>query len=232
SVEQAVVLPHEESGGETSLVAYVVRRVSHRLTVDELREFVRSRLPDFMLPARFVRVEAIPLTRNGKVDRRLLRSAPDDGFEEQEVSQPLQTPTEELVAGVWQEVLQQTVLSRNTNFFDLGGYSLLALRITARLRQELNVTLPVRALFNKPTVAELASEIDVLRGASGNNGLALARVRQKGKQPLSRGQQRLRFLAQLMPNDTSYNILLAMRLSGELRVPHLARSLAAILRRH
>jgi amino acid adenylation domain-containing protein len=232
SVERAVVLPHKEGDGETSLVAYVVCRRSQRLTVDALREHVRGHLPDFMVPARFVRVEAIPLTGNGKVDRRLLRSAPDDGFEEQEVEEPLQTLTEELVAGVWQEVLQQPVHSRQANFFDLGGYSLLALRITARLRQELSVSVPVRALFNKPTVAALSSELDVILGASGNKALALERGRRDGMQPLSLGQQRLWFLAQLMPNDTSYNILLALRLNGDLRVPELSRSLSAILKRH
>jgi amino acid adenylation domain-containing protein len=234
AVERAVVLPQVTPAGEALLVAYVVCSRSQRLTTDALREQVRSRLPEYMMPARFARVEAIPLTRNGKVDRRLLVTMPDLGFEEEAAGyEAPRTPTEELVAEVWGEVLQRGPASRDANFFDLGGYSLLALKIIARLRQRTGVTLPVGLLFNKPTIADLASELDRVRAATQPPADATGRGGSKGAPPqLSQGQQRLWFLSQLMPGDTSYNILLAVRLRGELRVRHLEDSLSEIRRRH
>ena len=228
AVDQAVVLPHEQI-----LIAYVVFHRGARVGANELRKSVSSVLPDFMTPARFVEVKSIPLTNSGKVDRQLLVSLADESLEEGVAQQPPQTPTEETTAAIWAEVLGQNTIGREANFFELGGYSLLALRAIARLRQAFAFELPVRVFFDNPTVAALSTVIDQMRGVTQTFENELRHVKfQTSERDVSPGQQGLFFLSQLRPGDTSYNILLAIRLQGELRVSALEQSLAQIFQRH
>ena len=145
-----------EDGGERRLVAYVVGGANGALSTDDLRGFLRAKLPEYMMPARFVWLDALPLTPNGKVDRRALPAPPQefDGRAE-DAAAPL-SPFEEVVAGIWSEVLGVERVRPSDNFFQLGGHSLMAARVLSRVSETLRVELPLRSLFDAPGVAEFA----------------------------------------------------------------------------
>ncbi len=228
-VLEAVVLARE-IGGAKALVAYVVCGEARPATA-ELREHLRQRLPEQMVPAFFVLLPELPLTPNGKVDRRAL---PDP---EQEPSPadlaPPRTPIEEILAGIWAEVLGRGRVGIHESFFDLGGHSLLATRVISRLRSLFGVELPMRALFERPNVAELAAAVEeACRGGAGVPAPPLVRVPREGGLPLSFAQERLWFLDRLQPESAFYNLPLALELRGTLSVPLLAASFAGIVARH
>ncbi|MBV8852906.1 MAG: AMP-binding protein [Sinobacteraceae bacterium] len=156
-VKDCVVVAREDAPGDKRLVAYVVPADEAAVNTAELRTHLQRRLPEYMVPSAFVVLEALPLTPNGKVDRRAL-PAPEGRPEITEFVAP-RTPTEEVVAGIWCEVLKLERVGVHDNFFALGGHSLLAMRVMARLREVLEVELPLRALFQRPTIAELAVRI-------------------------------------------------------------------------
>ncbi|MBV9914403.1 MAG: hypothetical protein JOZ93_17625, partial [Sinobacteraceae bacterium] len=156
-VKDCVVVAREDAPGDKRLVAYVVPADEAAVNTAELRTHLQRRLPEYMVPSAFVALEALPLTPNGKVDRRAL-PAPEGRPEITEFVAP-RTPTEEVVAGIWCEVLKLERVGVHDNFFALGGHSLLAMRVMARLREVLEVELPLRALFQRPTIAELAVRI-------------------------------------------------------------------------
>ena len=149
---------------DRQLVAYVAFRGSSIASGGELRSFLHETLPDYMIPAAFVALDALPLTANGKIDRRRLPAPDIQMIESAGASIAPRTESEELVAQVWRDVLNLDRLGVHDNFFELGGHSLLAARIVGRLRAHFNADLALRTLFELPTVALLAAEIDRLRG--------------------------------------------------------------------
>ncbi len=182
-----------------------------------------------MVPSRWVELESLPRTPNGKLDRRALaRRIPEAAEEGAESAQP-RTPVEELLAGIFAAVLEREGVGRTDSFFHLGGHSLLATRVVSRVREALGVELPLRALFEAPTVAALAERIEPLRREPAP---PLRRSGRTGPLPLSFAQERLWFLDQLEPGGTAYNVPAAVRFSGRLDVPALAASLTGIARRH
>ncbi|HEX4494252.1 MAG TPA: amino acid adenylation domain-containing protein, partial [Thermoanaerobaculia bacterium] len=225
-IREAVVAVREEAGGRR-LVAYVVGDA----TSDEIRGSLHERLPDYMVPAAFVALESLPLTPNGKVDRRAL-PAPDEAGAAETFLAP-RTPVEELVAGLWSELLGVERVGADGNFFELGGHSLLAARVISRLRGAFGVELPVRDLFEAPTVEALATRIEAARrtGAEASRPPLLPVPRQ-GDLPLSFAQARLWFIDQLEPGTPLYNMPLALRVAGPLAPTVLARCLGEIVRRH
>jgi amino acid adenylation domain-containing protein/non-ribosomal peptide synthase protein (TIGR01720 family) len=232
-VQEAVVLVREGMPGDKRLVAYVVPDQQRPPASTQLRSYLQQRLPAYMLPASFVLLEALPLTTSGKVDRRAL-PAPDRPFLEQAgVLETLQTPTEELLADIWRQVLHLDQVGRHAHFFELGGHSLLATRVVARVREVLGVELPLRSLFETPTLAGLAGEIE--RARRRRQPLQTPPLRHGARPtevPLSYAQQRLWFLEQLEPGSAAYNIALALRLTGRVQVEALQSSLNALVRRH
>jgi acyl carrier protein len=168
-LREVAVLVREDRPGIKRLVAYVVSAGADQGADDAaLRAHARERLPEYMVPGVFIRLDALPLTPNGKVDRRAL-PVPGVGVEELHV--PPQTPTEERLAEIWGEALRIERVSSCSNFFDLGGHSLLAMQVVSRIRTAFQVELPVRSLFEAPTLAELAGEIDRLAGGGGAEDL-------------------------------------------------------------
>jgi amino acid adenylation domain-containing protein len=159
AVSECAVVVREDIAGEKRLVAYVVGAVE----TDALREHLRGSLPDYMVPGAFVRLESLPLTPNGKLDRKAL-PAPEYEADTERYVAP-RTPVEEVVAGIWAEVLRLERVGVHDNFFDLGGHSLLATRMASRIRAAFSVELPLRALFEGPTVAELAARVEEMRRA-------------------------------------------------------------------
>ncbi|HET7460394.1 MAG TPA: amino acid adenylation domain-containing protein [Longimicrobium sp.] len=225
-VTECVVVAREDVPGDRRLVAYVAGGVE----ADELREHLRGTLPEYMLPSAFVFLEALPLTPNGKLDRKAL-PAPDFGSAEDRYVAP-RTPTEEVLAGIWAEVLRLERVGVEESFFDLGGHSLLATRVVSRVSAVFGVELPLRALFEGPTVAELAVRVEEMRRAGLPVLPPVVPTERTGALPLSFAQERLWFLDRLEPGSATYNIPTALRLTGALDEPALERSLSEIVRRH
>jgi amino acid adenylation domain-containing protein len=169
AVEECVVIDREDQPGHKRLVAYVVWKRGHGASSDELRRFLRRRLPDFMVPSAFVTVTTVPLTSNGKVDRRALPppETSETGFRTNYVAP--QTPTEEVLAGIWAELLGVERVGIHDNFFELGGHSLMVTQVLARLRECLHLELPLQRLFEQATIAELGEYIETIHWAQQQN---------------------------------------------------------------
>ncbi|HEX8338906.1 MAG TPA: amino acid adenylation domain-containing protein, partial [Pyrinomonadaceae bacterium] len=233
SVRQAVVLARDDAPGGKRLVAYVVPEGASELAPGELRGHLRERLPDYMVPAAFIFLEEFPLNPSGKVNRRRL-PAPDwsrPGLEDEFVA--ARTPVEELLAGMWAELLGLERVGAGDNFFELGGHSLLATQVVSRLSDIFKVDIPLRTLFESPVVASFAEAVTALMAdeAAGDDQPVLP-VPRHGELPLSFAQQRLWFLDQLQPDSPFYNISGAARLSGELDPSALEKGLNEVVRRH
>ncbi|HEU0079610.1 MAG TPA: condensation domain-containing protein, partial [Longimicrobiaceae bacterium] len=197
----------------------------------ELREHLLARLPGYMVPAALVMLDALPVTGSGKLDRRAL-PAPASAEAADEYVAP-RTPTEEILAGIWAEVLHGERVGARDDFFALGGHSLLATRVVSRAREALGVELPLRALFEAPTLAGLAARIDLLRGEGAGGAPPVRGVPRDGRPlPVSCAQQRLWFLDRLEPGSTAYNMPFALRLLGPLDAAVLEHALAEVVRRH
>ena len=149
-------MAREDDGGERRLIGYVVGGAEGSPSADELRGFLRAKLPEYMIPARFMWLDSLPLTPNGKVDRHAL-PAPRQEFDgrTEDAAAPL-SPFEEAVAVIWSEVLGVERVGPSDNFFHLGGHSLMAARVLSRVSESLRVELPLRSLFDAPTLAEFA----------------------------------------------------------------------------
>jgi acyl carrier protein len=170
AVRQSVVAARDDSRGDAlsslgtakRLVAYVVAAQGSAPSANELRVFLKRKLPEYMIPSAFVTLDALPLTSNGKVDRKAL-PAPDQSRPEQENPfVPPSTMVEKTIAAIWAHVLKVDRVGIHDNFFELGGHSLLATRVISRLRDAFRVDLPLRSLFESPTVAGLAERVETL----------------------------------------------------------------------
>ncbi|MDO0928848.1 amino acid adenylation domain-containing protein [Streptomyces sp. TG1A-8] len=227
-VAAATVVVREDAPGDKRLVAYVVPAGGTGPAEEGLRARLRRELPDYMVPSAFVVLERLPLTPNGKVDRRAL-PAPEPRTGGAGGAAP-RTPAERAVAAAWSEVLGTEVTGVDDDFFALGGHSLLATQVTSRLRAELGVEVPVRALFASPTVGALAAVVEEL-DTGGAQRIAPA-DRAGGPLPLSFAQQRLWFLDQLEPGRAEYVVPFALRVGGALDTAALDAALTAVVARH
>ncbi|MEG4918277.1 amino acid adenylation domain-containing protein [Microcoleus sp. B7-D4] len=234
AVQDAVVIDQEYDPGDKRLVAYVVPSQEQVLSTSELRRYLKEKLPDHMIPSAFVQLEALPLTPNGKVDRRALPVPDGTRSDLEETFVPHLTPFEELLAGIWSEVLRLEGVSIHDNFFELGGHSLLATQVISRVRKAFGVELPLHTLFEEPTLAGLAKIVEAAcRAEEGSlQALPISPISREGDLPLSFAQQRLWFLDQLMSGTPLYNIPNAIGLKGSLNVTALEQSLSEIVRRH
>jgi amino acid adenylation domain-containing protein len=230
AVAEAVVTVREDSPEDRRLAAYLVPRAGESATDSELREHLAARLPEPMLPSSWTRLPALPRLPSGKIDRAAL-PAPSVAGEDGGFAAP-RTPTEELLAARWAEVLGVERLGRHDNVYALGWHSLLATRFVSRLRRTFGVELPMRSLFENPTVAGLAARIDEALRGGGGAVPPVAQVTRDGVLPLSFAQRRLWFLDQLQSGSPFYNIPVALRFAGSLDAGSLGRSLSEIVARH
>src|SRR5437773_1171906 len=185
-----------------------------------------------MVPSAVVVLEELPLTVSGKVDRRRLPEPGLGRLEEAGYEEP-RGAVEEILAGIWGEVLRLERVGARDNFFELGGHSLLATQVMSRVRTVLGVEVALRKLFERPTVRELAQWLEqAVREASGSRPAPLVRSERRGPLPLSFAQERLWFLQQLAPESPYYNVPMGLRLRGALDVEALERALREIVRRH
>ncbi|MCP4660729.1 MAG: amino acid adenylation domain-containing protein, partial [bacterium] len=225
----------DAAGGDLRLIAYVVSQ-GEPAAAGELRDHLRAKLPEYMVPAVFVELEALPLGATGKVDRRALpRPEPGAGALGTGAASGVapRDPVEEVVAGIWSQLLGIDAVAIHDDFFDIGGHSLLATQVLSRLRLELGAELPVRALFEHRTVAELAGYVTAsLRREPLAPAPPIRPVDRRGPLPSSFAQQRLWFIDRFEPGSALYNLPAAMRLKGGLDRQALARALDEIVRRH
>ena len=204
-----------------------------RKLAPQLRSFMRERLPEYMLPSAFMLLDVMPLTPNGKLDRKALPK-PDRARPEQAGEfQAARTQVEAVVSGIWADILGIEGIGVHDNFFDLGGHSLLATQVISKVRNSFQVELSLRSLFEAPTVASLAEKIEAARLSDHRlPPPPILPASRDADLPLSFAQQRLWFLDKLEPNNSVYNIRTAIRLEGKLDVEALERSFSEVVRRH
>jgi amino acid adenylation domain-containing protein len=203
------------------------------VTPEELKRYVRDRLPDYMAPAAIMTLEQLPLTRNGKLDRAALPAPEEIEKHADAGAGEDRNAYEELVGGIWKEVLKVEGVRPGDNFFELGGHSLLATQVISRVRTTFGIEIGVVSVFEEPTVRGLASKIEkVMREEAGQAAPPLVRASREGMLPLSFAQQRLWFLAQLVPGNPFYNIPRALKLEGQLDISALERAINEIVKRH
>src|SRR6185369_12562155 len=234
AVLQAAVAVRGDSAGARRLVAYLVFREGVPIpTFAGIKAFLAEVLPDPMIPSAWAHLDALPLTPSGKLDRRTLaRIAPEEAHQ---AFQSPSGPAEEILAGIWRDVLGVERVGRHDDFFELGGHSLLATQVASRLRAAFRVELPLRRLFEAPTLAGMAAAALAAVETAGEGAPApppISRSLADGADlPLSFAQERLWFLDRLQPGP-AYDIPLALRATGRLDVAALAAALGEIVRRH
>ena len=231
AVQEAVVLAREDTPGDKRLVAYLVVKPGWTALAGTLRSFLGQQLPDYMLPAAFVFLDAMPLTANGKIDRRAL---PRPGRARPQLASPLTAPrtaTEDTLAAIFGETLQLDSLGVHDSFFELGGDSISAVKIVARIHRVIAVDLSIEDLFSHPTVAKLAERVE-RAPAVGRSASVIPQVSREQALPLSFAQERMWFLQQLAPSSPLYNCCYAFRLQGPVDVAALTASLRQLVQRH
>src|SRR6185295_7436359 len=192
-----------------------------------------NKLPEYMLPAAIVPLKSFPLTRNGKVDRFKLPAPDEIETQQSKTFVGPRTPVEEIVADIWAKLFRVKQVSRHDNFFELGGHSLLATQVIARVRKLFSVEVAVRALFESPTVAALAQQIEQeIKAGPEKRVVPIERVSREAPIPVSLAQQRLWFLHELAPESTAYQLHVSLRINGPLETEVFERVCTEIVRRH
>jgi amino acid adenylation domain-containing protein len=229
ALRESVVVARGESNEEKSLIAYFVP-FGAPPTVGDLRQFLSAQLPDYAVPSAFVQLAALPLSANGKVNRLAL---PDVEIERPQMTADFAAPRneiEERLAAIWSEVLRLPSIGVNDNFFELGGHSLLAAQIVSRVRREFGIEIPLRAMFESPTVAHLAHGL-VIPGAQ-HVDQSIKPGERDGTAPLSFTQQQFWLLDQAGPDRAAYNVCTAVKIAGALNAQRLCEALEQIVARH
>ena len=235
SVCDVVVALRDEPPLGPTLVAYIVGDSSAALDPESMRQFLQSRLPEYMVPAAFVRVAQVPRTVNDKIDRKALPPPSEHDFptsaDADGAAAALRDDLEQTVAGVFSEVLGRSAARRDSNFFRLGGHSLLAVRATLLCQERLEVGLPIRSLFEHPTVAGFAATVrEHLQLGRGKH--VLARVARGSAVPLSPQQRALWLEVQLQADDGNYNVPVAFSALGPLEAGRLRQALGRLAQTH
>ena len=231
SVHDAVVLAREDAPGDRKLVGYVMLRQGAECGAKELQEYLKQKLPEYMVPAVLVFLPQLPLTPNGKVDRKALPVPEQESTAFDFVG--ARNPVEEVLAGMWAEILGMERVSVERNLFEMGAHSLLVTQVVSRVRKAFSVEPPLRTFFECPTVAGMARVIEKLKlDAEGVGAPSIVRIPRNGNYPLSFTQERMWFLDQTEQDLTAYNVPGAVYMDGALNAPALEAGFGEILRRH
>ena len=233
AVRECVVLAYGDEPNNKRLVAYIVPEKSLEADIQDIRHYLNQKLPEYMIPSAFVVLEKFPLTSNGKVDSRALPIPEHSTTRLESNFVAPSTPTAEILANLWGSILNIKQVGIYDNFFELGGHSLLATQVISRVRTTFQVELPLRRLFELPTVAQLSDAIDVeLQKGIGLSLPPIISVKRENNLPLSWAQQRLWFLHQLESESSGYTIPFPLKMSGKLNVKALEEALQRIVQRH
>jgi len=231
-IKKAAVIARDNGNGEKQLAAYLVPREPAQVSAEQIRSYLKDKLPAYMVPAQFAMLDSLPLTTTGKIDRQALSKIEPEHTGPAESSVAPRTPVEEVMASVWSDILRREKVGIQDNFFELGGHSLLATQVLSRVRDAFNVELPLRTIFENPTIANLSRAVEDARVDQDHRIPLLGKFERNREIPLSYSQQRLWFIEQLEPGNPAYNIHAAVRLMGDLDPDLLKRSLEAVIGRH
>jgi amino acid adenylation domain-containing protein len=233
AVQECIVVAYGD-GTDKYLVAYVVLAPAWSSSSNELYQYLRARLPNYMIPSRCIIMQALPHTLNGKIDRQALPEPDRDSAVQANGIATVNDLTQDILAAIWCELLRREHIGIADNFFEAGGHSLLATQVIARIREVFQINLPLRALFEAPTIAELAPQIDPWRRIQPDLSMPriLPAADERSPIPLSFAQERLWFMDQLSPGNPAYHLPGAVRLDGRLDVSALQKSFDALTLRH
>lgn len=232
AIRECVVVAREANEGDVRLIAYLIPESTATVGTHEIRKYLQEHLPEYMRPSHFVSLDCWPLTPNGKVDRKAL-PAPDFSFVEADAADRPANTIEEILLEVWAKILRRDSFGTRENFFDLGGHSLLATQLLAQVRQLFSVEMPLRSLFEAPTVTEFAGLINqILHKGQAHHLSAPVPVPRKSSLPVSFAQQRLWLLAQLETDTHAYHIPVGVSIHGRLNRAILKQSLEEVVSRH
>ena len=227
-VREAAVVARATASGDLRLIAYVVSATGSGFDPKTLRAALARDLADYMLPSGFVRMDALPLSPNGKLDRNALPDLPADSTNTRTYEAP-QGALEMALSQLWRDVLKCDAVDRHDHFFALGGHSLLAVQLVSRIRQTMHVDIVLNDLFNHPTLAEFSK---VVAAAEGSGWQAITKVDRSEPLPLSHAQQRLWFLSQMEGADRAYHLFGGVTLHGEIDRVALSATFGRIVARH
>ncbi|MBI1890864.1 MAG: non-ribosomal peptide synthase/polyketide synthase [Burkholderiales bacterium] len=231
AIAEVVVVAQDDANKLARLVCFYVEQPEAKVDVNELRALVARKLPSYMVPSLFVRLDAMPLTPNRKIDRLGLPK-PSMADDENIVQVAPRNPMEESIAAIWSEVLGLEHISVNRNFFEIGGHSLLAVQVVARIKDKLGLPLTIKDLFTHTTIESLAEFLGSVESSGQSVLPPVVKREEQGRIPLSLDQKPYWFLHQLEGGSYTYNIPLAMRLNGALNVDALEKSFDALIARH
>ena len=230
-VEQALVLVREDGTVGKSLAAFVVGRGDAELVDVRFRTFLEGKLPDYMIPSSFTSVKVFPLSPNGKVDRQALLHMLESELETDDSCFVPTNHREEVLVGIWRQVMGREDLGIRENFFDVGGNSLMAIAICAHISRNFGLEIPLRWLFEYPTIETLADQMDRMDGELKN--VQPMRLADRTKPlPMSPSQQGMWLLHQLLPDQSTYNQPVSCQFSGEINVDLYKQALMTIQQRH
>jgi amino acid adenylation domain-containing protein/non-ribosomal peptide synthase protein (TIGR01720 family) len=233
SIAGNIVLVREDTPGEKRLISYYVTKNSLQVDINELKAFLKQKLPDFMIPSGFVYLDQFPLNPNGKIDRKQLPIPSDLSLRPSDIFRAPTNPDEEILSGIWQELLGIQRIGIHDNFFALGGHSLLVTQLVSRIRSLFSIDLQIKGIFENPTIFDQAMMINAKRySLSGIQSPELVRENRDANFPLTFSQQRLWFLEQLKPGSPDYNIPASVRISGNLDESILKKCLYELVMRH
>ncbi|MCP5105018.1 MAG: amino acid adenylation domain-containing protein, partial [bacterium] len=226
-VSDCIVLDRSDGGGNKFLCAYFVAAPDVPVNKEVLKEHLAAELPEYMIPSYFIGIDKIPVSPNGKVDRKALPEP--EGDEDGARYAPPRNETEEKLVEIWSHVLEDAVIGIDSDFFQVGGHSLNAAMVVSKIHKELNVKIPLAELFHKPTIRQLSAVIHV---SARETFAAVEPVEEREYYPLSSAQKRLYILQRLDPGNTVYNIPQVLTLTGELDKTKLEKSFSRLIRRH
>ncbi len=234
-IKDKVVIVREDTAGDKRLVGYIIPEDHAVPDLTELRNFLKSKLPDYMVPASFMVMEQFPVTLNGKVDRKLLPPPVDTMSQSATNFVGPEGDTEIRLADAFADIFKIKPIGRNDNFFDLGGNSLMAALLISKINKDLNVRISLRTIFEKQLVCQIAEEIDQMlsvQTASVHTQTILPAEGYTDTYPASPGQKRLWFLENFEPGNLAYNMPFDYRITGKLDVPILEKSIQELIQRH
>lgn len=237
-VRAGIVEARREASGDVRLIAHIVARPGSRSSASELREFLKSRLPGHAIPSAFLFLDHLPLNAHGKIDRSALLTPAQQEAAGPDAAVPARRFTEKALSDIWIDLLKVEGLGVTDNFFDLGGHSLLAGQVMARVARALGVSLPIKTIFEAPTIEGLARRVDQAMAATPRKpaaslpGLAETRLTDSGVPALSIAQDQMLRIEQNLPGLPLFNLPFAFRLQGPLDPAALAQAIDDVVRRH
>ncbi|SCB28047.1 amino acid adenylation domain-containing protein [Bradyrhizobium shewense] len=237
-VRAGIVEPRHEASGDVRLIAHIVAKPDSRISASELREFLKNRLPGHAIPSAFLFLDHVPLNAHGKIDRSALLAPTQHEAPGPDAPVPARRFTEKVLSDIWIDLLKVDSIGVADNFFDLGGHSLLAGQAMARIARALGVSLPIKTIFEAPTIEGLARRVDQAMAATPRKpvasatSLAEASLTDNGGPTLSIAQDQMLRIEQNLPGLPLFNLPFAFRLQGPLDAAALAQAIEDVMRRH